>query len=92
MNAEPGKPVAAPTAWTGADLRGSESWIYKLSEAQLNELDTAMQMVDAAGLDAPAITKEHFPLPTLSKTLADLAHEVEEGRGSSNIRRAPVWC
>ena len=81
MNSEPGKPVAAPSAWVGADLRSSESWIYELSQTQINELDKALQAVDATGLDAPVITKEHFPLPTLSKTIADLAHEVEEGRG-----------
>ena len=90
MNSEPGKPVAAPSAWVGADLRSSESWIYELSQTQINELDKALQAVDATGLDAPVITKEHFPLPTLSKTIADLAHEVEEGRGFQILRGIPV--
>ena len=90
MHAEAGKPVAAPTAWTGSELRGTDSWIYKFNETEIDELDAALHAVDAMGLDAPAITKQHFPLPTLSKTLGDLAHEVEEGRGFQVVRGIPV--
>jgi hypothetical protein len=90
MHAEAGKPVAAPSAWTGSELRGSGSWIYKFSETEIDELDAALQAVDAMGLDAPAITKEHFPLPTLRNTLSELAQEVEEGRGFQVVRGIPV--
>lgn len=90
MNTEAGKPVTGPAAWTGARLRDDDSWIHRLTEAQIAELDTAVKALDGQKLDPPAISREDFPLPALGPVLQSLSDEVEEGRGFQLIRGIPV--
>ena len=71
-------------------MRDNESWVYRLTEDQIAELDAAVQTADAKKLDPPAIEKEDFPLPTLGPVLESLSDEVEEGRGFQIIRGIPV--
>ena len=78
-------PITGPSAWRGRDLAGAEDWITPLPESAAHEIDAALRGV--AGLGWRHITANDFPLPTVSKTLADLAHELEHGRGFVRPRR-----
>ena len=44
------KPIEAPFAWKGADLRHRTDWIRPFRPAELKELDTALQSVKRRGL------------------------------------------
>jgi len=83
--------IDAPSAWLGATLKQHpESWTYRLSDAEIAELDDATRAARRSGLDLAAIRREHFPLPTLGPTLERLRGEVLDGRGFVLIRGVPV--
>ena len=81
-------PITGPSAWRGADLAGAEDWITPLPAAADHEIDAALRGV--AGLEWRDITREAFPLRETAKTLDDLAHELEHGRGFVRLRGLPV--
>ena len=87
----PRRRIEGPAAWTGADMRRREAqWTYRLSPAEIAEIEQATREVRARGLDIAEITRDDFPLPTLGATLDRLRGEVVEGRGFVRLRGMPV--
>jgi TfdA family taurine catabolism dioxygenase TauD len=88
----PARPlIAGPSAWIGADMRRREGeWTYRLSPQEVTEVETAVEAVQARGLDIADIRREDFPLPTLAPTLERLRAEVLNGRGFVLVRGLPV--
>ena len=85
------RPVEGPSAWIGADLRDRESeWSYRLSTSEIAELEAALKLVRARGLDIADIRRDDFPLPTLGPVLEQLRAEVLNGRGFVLLRGVPV--
>ena len=84
--AELGKPLVDPADWYPGDVAGSDTWIYRLSEAELTEIDTAIAGVQARGLDIIRITRDKFPLPNFGAVLAEIREELIDGRGFAMIR------
>ena len=83
--------IAGPSAWYGPDMAARpDEWIRPFSEAELDELDSAMRSIRARGINIIDIDREAFPLPTLSPVLEDIRHEVLEGRGFVLLRGIPV--
>ncbi|HUN39998.1 MAG TPA: TauD/TfdA family dioxygenase [Acetobacteraceae bacterium] len=84
-------PIQGPSAWIGAGLaRQQESWTYRLSEADVSELDAATAAVRDRGLDIATIRRDDFPLPALGHVLDGLRDDVLNGRGFVLIRGLPV--
>ncbi|MFP6731686.1 MAG: TauD/TfdA family dioxygenase [Alphaproteobacteria bacterium] len=81
-------PITGPTAWRGEDLAGRDDWITPLPAGAADEIHAALQGV--AGMAWREIRRDDFPLPDFSETLADLAHELEHGRGFVRLRGLPV--
>lgn len=90
MNAHAFQPIDLPCAWHGADMQKRTDWIRRFRADELGEIDTALQAVKQRGLDLFDITKENFPLPQFSKTLAEIARELESGRGMVMLRGLPL--
>jgi hypothetical protein len=87
----PRPPVEGPSAWVGAELaRQPEIWTYRLSPAEIAEIQSATEAVCALGLDIAAIRRDDFPLPTLGAELDRLREEVINGRGFVLLRGLPV--
>jgi hypothetical protein len=83
--------VEGPSSWTGADLRSREAeWSYHLSCSEIAEMEAALRLVQARGLDLADIRREHFPLPTLGPVLERLKADVLHGRGFVLLRGMPV--
>jgi Taurine catabolism dioxygenase TauD, TfdA family len=83
--------IKAPSAWIGAEMRRrEEEWTYRLSPAEVAEIEAATASVMAKGLDLAEIRRADFPLPTLAPVLDRLCHEVTHGRGFVLIRGMPV--
>ena len=82
--------LAEPAAWTGASLAGSRDWIVTLTPEQLDEIDTALRHAQALGLRREAVGRAEFPLPRVAGLLAELAGEIETGRGFSLVRGLPI--
>ncbi|HEV2335863.1 MAG TPA: TauD/TfdA family dioxygenase [Stellaceae bacterium] len=88
----PARPlVEGPSAWIGADMRNREAeWSYRLSSAEVAEIEAAVRQVRARGLDIAEIRREDFPLPTLGPVLDRIKGEVIDGRGFALVRGLPV--
>jgi Taurine catabolism dioxygenase TauD, TfdA family len=85
------KPVSGPSAWIGSEMRSREAeWSYRLSPADVAEIEYATRLVRARDLDLAAIHREDFPLPTLGPVLDRLRAEVLDGRGFVLLRGMPV--
>jgi hypothetical protein len=85
------RPIEGPSAWLAADMRAREAeWSYRLTPAEIAEVEVALQSVRARGLDVADIRREDFPLPTLGPVLDRLRGEVLEGRGFVLLRGVPV--
>ena len=84
----PSRPlVEGPSAWIGAEMKArAAEWTYRLSPAELDEIDAAVAAVRARGLDLADIGRDDFPLPTLGPTLDRLRHDVIDGRGFVFLR------
>ena len=76
--------------WRAADVADPEVWTHRLDDAEIAELEAALLVARSHSDDLLDITKEHFPLPTFSSTLASIAAELIDGRGFQRISGLPV--
>lgn len=72
--------------WTAADVADESTWTEVLTDAELAELDDALQAALAASEDVLELEREHFPLPTLAGRLHEIERELIDGRGFVRIR------
>ncbi|MHA1527738.1 MAG: TauD/TfdA family dioxygenase [Alphaproteobacteria bacterium] len=84
------KPLGGSAAWTGDELARDRSWIRHLETPDIAALDAALEHVRARGLDWPQVTRADFPLGGFGAQLADIAEELEHGRGIALLRGLPV--
>ena len=82
----PSSPVNDASAWTAAHLDADQSWIHRLREAEIEELERAAGAVCSSGTAPQAFERDQFPLPTLGARLARVVDELENGRGCVLIR------
>ena len=81
---------ASPADWSGVSLSGSRDWIVTLTGAQIEEVDAALRHAQSLGRPREAIGMTDFPLPGVAGVLADLAREIEAGRGFVLLRGLPI--
>ncbi|KAM6495155.1 hypothetical protein JOM56_009778 [Amanita muscaria] len=84
------KRVEGPIVWEGKDWKSEDQWVYVLSPTELNEIDDAVRYFKKLGKPMGYISRETFPLPTLSHVLFNLAKELYTGRGFFVLRTIPV--
>lgn len=88
--AVPGQQAIDPADWTGAELEKSDAWKYRLSDAEIADIDAAVRGVEARGLDIMDITRETFPLPVFGPALAEIRKQLLDGLGLTLIRGFPI--
>ncbi len=84
------KPIVDPAAWHPDELKGTDAWVYRLSEAEIAELFDAVAGVEARGFELKHVTQDDFPLPKFSKAAAEIREELLDGRGFAIIKGLPV--
>ncbi len=82
--------VEHPCAWYGRDLARDTCWLVQLTDADLGEIDAAIQAVTAHGLSLEQVGRSSFPLPQLGPKLAGYLTEIRDGRGFVVLRGLPV--
>ncbi|MGB5704435.1 MAG: TauD/TfdA family dioxygenase [Polyangiales bacterium] len=84
------EPLRVPAAWTGSELAARDDWRETLSAEDVAELDRALATAKRTGKPIGALTKNDFPLPTLSKKVDRWRTVISEGRGFQVLRGVPV--
>lgn len=67
-----------------------ESWTWRLSDAEIDELIAASAWFAEGDADLPAISAPEFPLPRLGGRLEQLKHSLIRGRGFEVVLGWPV--
>lgn len=84
------EPLRGRAAWRGADLAQRDDWRVRLAADQIAELDRARAAARARGLTTETLTREEFPLPTLTEACRAWRTEVRDGRGFVLLRGLPA--
>lgn len=90
MNDRPDGPVSGPAVWKGADYRDDDSWVHVLSEAEIADLEQALEGLGPQALREARFERSDFPLGTLGPVLEEILAQVQEGRGFALIRGLPL--
>ncbi|PWN49404.1 Clavaminate synthase-like protein [Violaceomyces palustris] len=83
-----------PTIWDGKVLIDqTEKWLYQVSEEERVEVEEAVKHFVSLDLGFDSISKETFPLKSLSKQLEKAKDEIHDGIGFTVIRglKPEVW-
>ncbi|HIE49814.1 MAG TPA: TauD/TfdA family dioxygenase, partial [Gammaproteobacteria bacterium] len=83
-------PFQSDSAWTAREMADPATWVYRVTESDVAEIDAALRFTQARGLGIPDITRETFPLDGLKASLADILRQVEDGRGFAVLRGLPI--
>lgn len=86
----PDKPITGPEVWRSEELRVDDGWIEWMSEADLKELHSAVEIVKHRGLKLYEFGREDFEIPNLSKRIANIMHNLEQGKGVTLLRGLDV--
>lgn len=84
------KPFEGPSVWTGTDLNADQSWRQSWQATELAEIDAALAYAKADGIGYLSVSRETFPLPTVSAKLAGVADALENGRGFVLLQGFPA--
>ena len=89
---DPGLPpeVRDASAWYGPDLSSRSDWVEHLTDAEIDEVQSAILEAKRSNRDLTTISSEEVSLPTLGPRLQHLLDEVLNGRGFVLIKGLPV--
>ena len=84
------EPVTDESAWRGEEMARSDAWIVRLSGEALDELDSALRLVQSRGIDVTRVTALDFTLPVFGSTLEKISADLHRGRGFVLLRGLPI--
>jgi len=84
------KPISAANAWRGEALARETSWLVRLSEAEVADVERALAAARGTGKPLEAITREDFPLAAMRPRLEQALADMYGGRGFVVLRGLPV--
>ena len=80
--------IEEPAAWIGANIQGDPTWIHRLDDRALAEIDAALAHAKRAGARIP-FGREAFPFARFDDELDGILDKIENGRGFVLIRGIP---
>lgn len=83
-------PVSGPNVWTADEMRLRGDWLYRLSDADIADVDAATAAFIDSGRDLLEIDQESFPLPSFGARLKQIREDILRGRGFVQMRGFPV--
>ena len=78
--------INIPAAWRGPDLAASRDWIHEFSRDEIAEIENALRSAKTRGKTLDTLTKDDFPLPTVSQRIAFARDFLETGKGIYQFR------
>ena len=87
---KPTEVVRDLSAWTRSDMDEDKSWIYRLSEDEIVELESSFIELKKKNIPHSEIAKQDFPLMNLDSKFEALQNEIEDGRGIAVLKGVPI--
>jgi len=82
--------IVNAAAWKGSDIVNNPRWQFFLEEADIEEIDAALQQCKNLKLNQRSIRADQFPLSIVKSKFAQIASELEEGCGFVRLRGLPL--
>jgi hypothetical protein len=82
--------IVDTAAWKGLDIVSNPRWQFSLEEADIAEIDAALQHSKNLKFNQRNIQADHFPLNIVKTKFAKIAGELEEGCGFVRLRGLPL--
>ena len=82
--------TSAPVIWRGPEMARRDDWLYRFSTDDIAEIEAAVAVATARGLDLVDVAKADFALPLLGGMLSEIQDDVVNGRGFAMLRGLPV--
>jgi hypothetical protein len=83
-------PVTDRSAWRGADMTKDDSWIYRLNEREIAEIESAFAKLAATAKRRDEIRQPDFPLETFGRLVTAMRDQIEDGRGVTLLKGVPI--
>jgi Taurine catabolism dioxygenase TauD, TfdA family len=84
-------PIERLTIWRGSDFKNPADFTHRLTDAEVSEIDAAVQAAAEPRIDPVAIGKHNFSLPRLGEYLTRSRDDIlMHGRGFIVLRGLPV--
>jgi hypothetical protein len=84
------RPITSANAWRGETLAKETSWIMRLGEAEIADVERALAAARAGGRPLEQIGREQFPLTVMRPRLEQALADMRDGRGFVLVRGLPV--
>jgi len=82
--------ITGPNDWRGPEMLDRKDWIHQLTLEEVAELVSALTTVRSRGKTMETMTREDFPLPTVSAVIAKARDYLENGAGLFLLRGFPA--
>lgn len=82
--------INSPAAWQANDMPAATHWRRHLKASEIEEIDAGLRHAKSVGGALGNLTKDQFPLPTVSNLLADMREKLETGPGIDLLKGFPV--
>ncbi|KAF2237449.1 Clavaminate synthase-like protein [Viridothelium virens] len=85
------KEITGPTVWKKEDYENNpERWTHSFSKEEVEEMSKAADDFIKAGTPLTGISKDNYPLPTMSPFLRSMRNELLNGKGFILFKGFPV--
>jgi hypothetical protein len=79
-------PVTTSAAWRGDELGAGDSWVYVLTDEQIDELEAVGKRFLAADPDLRFVQAAEYPLVACADAVREWGRDVDSGRGFVLVR------
>ena len=90
MNSILKRPIEDRSAWTADTFENDGTWIYHLTQHDIDDVHQAMLIAKSTGKKIHQLTSNDFPLSNFMNFLNDFKNELEDGRGFVLLRGLPI--
>ena len=82
--------ITRPNAWRGDELARDTSWLVRLTDAEIADVERALAVARASGKPLGQIGRAEFPLTVMRARLDAALADMYDGRGFVVLRGLPV--
>lgn len=90
MTGIPAHPIESPAAWRGDSLGEGGDWLYSLNRDEIGELKAAVAHARSRVSSWADVTREDFPLTSVTGVIAGWARQINKGHGFIQIKGFPA--